>query len=428
LAEEVTVLLAEQARRGGNRFGSFIRPDVPHFLLSDPTRVRQVLLNFCSNALKFTEAGEVFLHAEVVLGEPPLMRFEVRDTGCGIAPEVQAHLFDAFSQADGTITRRFGGTGLGLAISKRLVKLMGGEIGVTSAVGVGSTFWFTVPLVGARCELQSRRGFGALRPRILCLSPCETTRAALTAHLEAAGADVRAQGPECALPGPAVAPDLLVVEDLEAFADLDAWRARNASVPLVLLNPLASPLTPQAKRELGVAAVLSTPLRASQLVTSLRGVLLEQEPGAPLPGSRGPERRESNANTRTLRVLLVEDNAVNQRVALAMLAGMDCAVDVADNGRLGVEAARAASYDLILMDCQMPEMTGYEATALLRTEETYPPRYIVALTADVMAPDRERCLAAGMDAYVSKPVRRETLRAVVEARRHALESGAARPA
>ncbi|MCB9914978.1 MAG: PAS domain S-box protein, partial [Planctomycetes bacterium] len=142
LAEDVTVLLAEQARRGGNRFGTFIRPDVPRHLLSDPTRVRQVLLNFCSNALKFTEHGEVYLHAEVVPGERPLLRFEVRDTGCGIAPEVQAHLFDAFSQADETITRRFGGTGLGLAISKRLVKLMGGEIGVRSEVGVGSTFWF----------------------------------------------------------------------------------------------------------------------------------------------------------------------------------------------------------------------------------------------------------------------------------------------
>ncbi len=434
--EEVTVLLAEEALKSGNILGSFLRPEVSHSLVGDPLRLRQVLFNLCSNALKFTKGGEVFVLAWVEEGDRPLLCFEVRDTGCGISPDVLSQLFDAFTQADGSATRSVGGTGLGLAICKRLVQLMGGEIGVDSDLGKGSSFWFTIPLEAPLSPSPLQLGFGELRPRVLCVSSCEMTRYMLQAHLEHAGARVTVTSDVTNLPVHAGLPDLVLAESWADPGELHALRQTYPEAALVLLNPMTQPLDKSTQADLGAKGVLSTPLRGSQLVPTLACVLGKCEPAAPLPS----EGAEQVSPERELSVLLVEDNAINQRVAKAMLEKMGCHVEVANNGQEAVDRARLRSYDIIFMDCQMPVMDGYQATRVLRaeerdpprcteerdpprcTEERDPPRYIVALTAHAMQGDRQLCLDAGMDDYLTKPVDVVALRRLIEQHRNLTSS------
>jgi CheY-like chemotaxis protein len=301
LVEEVTGLLAGQARDKGLKLGFEIDPAVPSAVTGDPVRIRQVLINLVGNAVKFTERGEVAISVqrmdaatEAARGHDCRLSFSVRDTGIGLSPEACEKLFQPFTQADGSTTRRFGGTGLGLAISRRLVGMMGGEIGIESTLELGSRFWFEL-----RLELAAQ------------------------AHGAA---------PETAPP--------------------DSGEHRT-----------------------------------------------------PLPG----------------RVLLVEDNGVNQEIGMAMLQAMGCEVDLAADGREAIEATRSKAYDLVLMDCQMPDVDGFEATRAIRAREREQSGSkaarrlpIVALTANAMSGDREQCTAAGMDDYLSKPFTQAQLRAVIQ--------------
>jgi signal transduction histidine kinase/CheY-like chemotaxis protein len=411
VVEGVGELLAPLAQDRGLELVTMVAPDVPAVVSGDLGRVRQILTNLVSNGIKFTEEGEVEVTVTVAPGAGDTLRFEVRDTGVGIAPADKDRLFESFAQADPSTTRRFGGTGLGLAISKRLVEIMGGTIGVESAPGAGSTFWFTAPLE-ARPELappaverESLRGV-----RALIVDDNATNRAILERQLGAQGIVTRSAGDaETALELLRQAadagnlPDVALLDRYMPEMDgLELCRAvagdpRLVDVRMIMLTSASSSRTCE-----GVSAYLTKPVRQSELLDAMASVLAVREaPATEPPADRVPPVAGN------LRVLVAEDNPVNQKVAVAMLKRLGYRVDVVANGAEAVDALERVPYAAILMDCQMPVLNGYEATEEIRErEQRTPERHIpiVALTASAIKGDEERCLAAGMDAYVTKPV------------------------
>jgi PAS domain S-box-containing protein len=416
--EEAVGLLAEKAGGKGLELICHVDAPPPCWLRGDPGRLRQVLLNLAGNAVKFTERGEVVVCARLEEQGPDgtVVRCEVRDTGAGIPAEVQPRLFGSFTQADASTTRKFGGTGLGLAISKRLVGLMGGEIGLTSEPGRGSTFRFTVRLARGEIVPPPPRHGDALRGlRALVVDDNATNRMVLTRNLagwglrvaEAAGgaealAALRSAGEGFALalldyqmPG---------MDGLELARHIRADPAL-AGVRLIMLTSLGVRGQREQARAAGIAGYLVKPVRLSQLHDCLATVMAATEPlpsAPPRPAADGARRPPAGHGPR---VLLAEDNQVNQALALRLLEKLGCRVDVVGNGREAVAAAARGEYALVFMDCQMPEMDGFEATAAIRQGETGSRRVpIIALTASAMQGDREACLAAGMDDYLSKPL------------------------
>jgi len=427
-------LLAARAATKGIELASLVYNDVPTGLRGDPGRLRQVLTNLIGNAVKFTEKGEVVVRANCQESNDShvTIRFSVTDTGIGISEEAQARLFQAFVQADGSTTRRFGGTGLGLAICKQLVQLMGGEIGVTSEAGKGSTFWFT-----ARYEKQAGGGMAAPRPaklqnvRVLTVDDNETNRAILH-HLfgawgmrekqAASGAEALSLMMSEAARGKHF--DLAVLDmQMPGMDGLDLARQikkdpRFSNTRLVMLTSVDRQEDPDALRETGVDAYLTKPVKQSQLFDCLSMVMssdLEtREIKAGLVALRTPSAEDAAQPPADLRILIAEDNPVNQKVALFQLQKLGYIADVVENGRLALEALARNNYDLVFMDCQMPELDGYEATRDLRAiEGDLRHTWIVAMTANSLEGDREKCINVGMDDYVSKPVKPETLRAAI---------------
>jgi CheY-like chemotaxis protein len=311
--QQVASEFAPQASAKGIDFTSSIAPNVPDAVAGDPARLRQVLSNLLGNAVKFTERGRIELAAELVshTRDELKLRFTVGDTGIGIPLSDRDRLFETFTQADDSNTRKYGGTGLGLAISKQLVELLGGEIGVESEPGAGSRFWFTASLDKAATSEAAPRALTPLAPKPAAKASVQTSA--------------------------------------------------------------------NAARKIASAASSATSL--------------------------------NRATTQSMRILLAEDNEINQRITLRLLQKLGLSADAVVNGRQAVEALEKQKYDLVLMDCQMPDMDGFEATAVIRSREgTSRHQTICALTANAMAGDRERCLAAGMDDYISKPVGLEKLR------------------
>jgi signal transduction histidine kinase/DNA-binding response OmpR family regulator len=432
IVEDVLELLAERAHGQGLELGCLMQTDMPTWVAGDPGRLRQILTNLVGNAVKFTTAGEVTVRvwrAEET-DQDALLHFAVTDTGIGIPAEMQHRLFQAFSQADGSTTRKYGGTGLGLAISKRLVELMGGTMGVESIPGKGSIFWFTVrltkrPAPGAAARLAP----AALRGlRALCVDDNATNRAILEAQLTAWGMHV-----ECVADGPAALarlraahhnaqPYALVILDhqMPEMDGITLARAIQADpvlrdTSLVMLSSLGQRLPQDGAQSPSIAAYLTKPVRQSQLYDCLATVMSTAL--VPLPGPQVTPHRLSEAPAQLqVRVLVAEDNVVNQKVAVRMLEKFGCRVDVVANGREALAALSRIAYDCVLMDCQMPEMDGYEATAAIRQREAHTGNHtlIVAMTANAMQGDREQCLAAGMDDYVCKPVRAEELLALLQ--------------
>jgi len=422
VVQEAAELLAERAHAKGIALLCSVPPDMHRTYRGDAGRLRQVLINLLGNALKFTEAGQVLLAVRPIEGA---LRFEVQDTGIGIHAQNQASIWESFSQEDGSTTRKYGGTGLGLAICKQLVELMGGQIGVHSTPGAGSTFWFTVPLA---CEaaLGAQPSPDALaRMRILLVDDNAASRAILLAQLRHWGAEVieaesaahalsqlssahaarqrfEAAIVDAAMPdanGPSVA------RSMQANALL-------RSVPVVLLSPLIDAAQPARQ---GVAATLSKPVRRTHLLAVLSRLRAGQPVDAPTQTASLTRLSEMTPALR-LNVLLVEDNPVNQAVARGMLTKLGCTVKTASTGRQGVDAFQADAFDVVLMDCHMPEMDGYEATARIRVHEqgcNAPRTPVFALTANALEKDREKCLAAGMDDYLSKPFTQEQLKALL---------------
>jgi PAS domain S-box-containing protein len=427
-------LLAARAATKDIELASLVYNDVPTGLRGDPGRLRQVLTNLIGNAVKFTDKGEVVVRANCQEMDDThiTIRFSVTDTGIGISQEAQEKLFQAFVQADGSTTRRFGGTGLGLAICKQLVARMGGEIGVTSQPGKGSTFWFT-----ARFEKQAGGGMAVPRPgklqnvRVLTVDDNETNRAILH-HLFSnweMPEQQAASGPEAlsimnaeAARGKAF--DLAVLDmQMPGMDGLELARTikkdpRFAATRLVMLTSVDRQEDPDALRETGVDAYLTKPVKQSQLFDCLTMVMSsdietrEIKSGLIALDERSAELTAEPAGN--LRILIAEDNPVNQKVALFQLQKLGYLADVVDNGRRAIEALAKSHYDVIFMDCQMPELDGYEATRDVRAiEGDERHTWIIAMTANSLEGDRQKCLDAGMDDYVSKPVKPEHLQAAL---------------
>ncbi len=400
----------------------------PRWLNGDVGRLRHILLNLLSNAVKFTEKGQVVLAVSLDRTDGPTrwMRFAVIDSGIGISPEAQGRLFEAFSQVDGSASRQYGGTGLGLALCKRLVELMGGTIGVTSEKGAGSTFWFTAPFgVSASIAPEKSTAWGNLKKaRVLVVDDLPVNRKILDHQFrswnmvpelaetagDALGLLRRAQAEGRPF---SVALVDHIMEGADGFEFARQVRASPElqALPLILLTSMGQTRTNEEMRQAGFALCLSKPVKPSLLMDALVTALSGAVVGAVWSPAEKPVAVVSSARPGD-RILLVEDNPVNQKVALSQLRKLGYAADVAGNGLEALDAIRRSPYDLILMDCQMPEMDGYEAAAEIRRREGAGPRVpILAMTAHALEGDREKCLAAGMDDYIAKPVSPEELAA-----------------
>jgi signal transduction histidine kinase/ActR/RegA family two-component response regulator len=442
--ESTLDMLAERAQAKGIELVTDVRPGTPRLLRGDPGRLRQVFTNLLGNAIKFTEGGEVVLRVEQQVESMGRvgMKFEVRDTGIGISREAQARLFQAFTQADSSTTRRYGGTGLGLAISKQLVTMMDGHIGVESEPGKGSTFWFTAQFekpAGTQAP-QNGEVDGWSNLRVLVVDDNATSRQILRHQIfnwklqkgsAASGYEALRVLREAAAANRAYDIALLDVEmpEMDGLTLARAIKADAtiASTRLIALTPLGHAVAPEELQAAGIDASLSKPVKQSKLFDCLVNVIGKAEASslwAPKPGmaSVADISPALRARLGQSRVLLAEDNAVNQKVALALLKKLGCSADAVGNGIEAIEALQRIPYALVFMDCQMPEMDGYEATRLIRKREAdkmhacpWPaPIRIVALTASAMQGDREKCLAAGMDDYISKPVRLSEIQAALE--------------
>jgi signal transduction histidine kinase/CheY-like chemotaxis protein/HPt (histidine-containing phosphotransfer) domain-containing protein len=442
VVEEVLDLLAERAHAKGLELVSIIDASLPSFVRGDPGRLRQVLTNLTGNAIKFTDTGEVVVSVSQAdvdgAADPdrPLgLRFSVTDTGIGISAASREALFKPFSQADMSTTRRYGGTGLGLSISKQLVDLMGGEIGVESQEGAGSTFWFTArfaPSIAVHVDEPLPLLAGH---RVLIVDDNATNRRILAHQAEGWGmlTGLASNGEEAltALHA-AVAADMpfelavldMHMPEMDGLALCEAIKTDPAiaATSIVMLTSLGQRGHAAAARAAGVAGYLTKPVRQHHLRQCLATVLAGDRSGdgaiaEPEKASRSLVTRHTLAEARVhdrVRVLLAEDNLVNQRVAVRMLEQLGCLVDVAVDGERAIAALESATYDLVIMDCQMPVMDGFEATRAIRQREgTNRHTPIIAMTANAMTGDRERCLEAGMDGYLTKPVRQDELTAAV---------------
>ena len=421
VAEETVKTLASKAHEKGLELLCLIHSDVPKGMRGDPTRLRQVLLNLASNAVKFTTRGEVVVEiGRVTLADGrPALRFGVRDTGSGISDERKGSLFQLFSQLDASTTRKFGGTGLGLAISKQLVQLMDGTIGVDTELNRGSTFWFVVPWF-ACAEMLEPRGALPRRPppaRMLVLDDNATNRTIVVQFARGWGSicdeapdaitalalmrRARAAGVPYAL----VFVDHDMPEmDGEQFASHVRADPAIGMTPLVMLTSVGGAGEARHMEELGFAAYLVKPIRQGSLEECAATILSGDDPVARLKrtGIITNAKLRSAAPMHDARILVAEDNAVNQRVAVGLLKKLGYACEVAADGNVALAMIADGDYDLILMDCQMPDCDGYEAARLLRARGWRQP--IIAMTANAMTGDRERCLDAGMDDFLTKPV------------------------
>jgi len=426
-------VLAESAQAKGVELTGLLLPGTPVHLRGDALRIRQVLLNLVGNAVKFTEEGEIIVRVSVPTVEGQnsgltVVRFEVQDTGIGIAPETLRYLFQAFTQIDGSTTRKYGGTGLGLAISKRLVSLMGGDIDVTSTPGVGSTFWFDLTLEQARKPLALAQNRPVNLGHVHVLVVDDTVTNGLLLHYQLSGLGMRdehASNAEDALHlirrrAEEGDPFHLLILDLQmpgmdglSLARVLETDPLTSGLRKIVLTSLGYRLDADTMREAGIAECLLKPIKQARLIEALTRVM----DGVPLPATPATVsktfaitslERQEGPNF----ILLAEDNRVNQKVILLQLKKLGFYADVVNNGAEAVAATESGQYKLVLMDCQMPVMEGYEATQRIREREIsgeYDRLQIIALTANAMIGDREKCLAAGMDDYISKPLRIEDL-------------------
>ncbi|HKL00881.1 MAG TPA: response regulator [Desulfotignum sp.] len=438
LMDDFAATMALQAHQKGLELNCGISPDIPPLLRGDPGRLRQILTNLAGNAVKFTHSGEVSIRVTLESDVPQgvLLRFSVADTGIGIPMEKQTALFQKFSQVDASITRQFGGTGLGLAISRQLAEMMGGEIGVQSATGKGAEFWFTVRMEKQSCRPAAKTlGPADLKDiRVLIVDDNATNREILTAQLESWHMRVFAvsDGPSAleAIHGALQDNDpyQVAVIDMQ-MPEMDGGELgraiasdnRLAGIRMVLLTSLGVRGDSRRFEQIGFNAYLTKPVRPQELKATLSSILKGHGKGLVQPGAittRHSVREIRNLFVdRGIRILLAEDNITNQQVALGILKKIGLRADAVANGLEVLEALKTLPYDLVLMDVQMPEMDGLEATRQIRIRERQAARKqqpairipIIAMTAHAMAGDREKCLEAGMNGYVSKPIEPLTL-------------------
>ncbi len=416
--EAVAELLAPRAHIKGIAIATLIAPDVPALVTGDEARLRQVLLNLAGNAVKFTQSGGVIIRLKCDPDTKGHVCVEVEDTGIGVPEDARERIFDLFAQADNSHARKFGGTGLGLAISKRIVEAMDGRIGVASSVGRGSIFWFTAALASTGAPAASRATLQG--QRVLIASACTITREALLRQIRMDRGDAIAwAGRLDTLPsGPAFTAVLT-----EAGADLPD-PAQMRAQPDFADARFVRLLTPDQRAEIGglndqgYDGFLVTPARRADIIRSLidapMGALELRRQTVAVVASPEPEPVPDEAAQSGLRILLAEDNQINAILAVSLLKRVGHAVDTAENGAAVLEALARQSYDLVLMDVHMPDMDGLEATRRLRAEPAWSALPVIALTANAMAEDRARCLGAGMNDFLTKPMTPDALYAAVE--------------
>lgn len=423
--EETLDLFAEPAHSKGLALANLVNSNVPATFRGDVSRLRQILANFVSNAIKFTAEGQVTVHVEIAkrADQRSLLRIEVRDTGCGITPDDCTRLFQPFVQVGHDFHNRRGGTGLGLSIAKRLAKLMGGAVGVTSEGGRGSTFWFTVSLAEVVTAPSDLRADLAGTKVLLLGDACEKI-SIVRDQLKTRGIEpLEARSMDDALGVAAVDDIQLVIIDthqkncaeLVRMTTLLRNSARRADLPVLLICAPGAP----AKGLLdmvGATSLLREPIRQSQLYSQIAALI------APRPAhlnARGAIAEASDdapqdpAFRRGVRILVADDNSVNQKVARRLLKHIGVAVDVVADGREAVMATASVKYDLVLMDCQMPILDGFEATKQIRARDLTRHLPIVAMTANAQPEDRERCRSSGMDEVLVKPVQLADLRQIL---------------
>ncbi len=439
--EETIELLAFRAREKGLELACFLESDSLRRLKGDPGRVRQVLTNLVGNAVKFTEKGDITVSAGVTAetAESVAVRFTVADTGVGISEEAKKRLFRSFSQADGSTTRRYGGTGLGLAISKQLVELMGGTIGVDSEPGKGSTFWWTATFPRRQSDAPQPLPRTDLKGlRCLVVDDNETNRSIVHHYVASWGMESG-----LAVDGPNAleilrrarregSPFEIATVDMQ-MPEMDGLQLARAikedpeiaGTRLILMTSLGTQSVDSVKLA-GFHAGISKPVKQSQLFDCIVEVMSETSDTAGTVTDNSAERSVTATNEadrtsdtfvhtgRPLKIIVIEDNPVNQKVAVLMLKKLGHTPDVAGNGTEGVKAVLHNAYDIVFMDCQMPEMDGFEATTRIReTEGSSRHTTIVAMTANALQGDKERCIEAGMDDYIAKPITQFDLAAAI---------------
>ncbi len=451
--ESAAEVLAGRAQQKQIELASLVESDVPVELRGDPVRLRQVFTNLVGNAVKFTERGEVIVNVAKIdeSSSHVRLRFEVRDTGIGITKLQQRLLFQAFTQADGSTTRKYGGTGLGLAISKQLVELMGGEIGVESTPGKGSTFWFSVRLKKQQRQQQEQEASALrdgrvadqsatklMKARLLVVDDNETNRKILRHQLSSWGVYN-----EAAVSG-ASALDLLrreakagspfdiAILDMQ-MPEMDGLMlareikadALISSTALVLLTSLGSQGDLDSMKSTGIAESLAKPVRQSNLYDCLATLASQSARASGVPGALElevssaealPLNQPPHVERSAVRILLAEDSSVNRKVALSQLSRLGYEADAVVNGAEVLKVLATTEYDIVLMDCQMPEIDGYEATGWIRQQEERGSHRtaIIAMTAHALEGDREKCIDAGMDDYLAKPIKAEKLQKMLE--------------
>jgi polar amino acid transport system substrate-binding protein len=437
LVESVAELLADQARKKQLSLLTFIDPRIPLLMRGDPGRLRQILMNFAGNAIKFSDKGEVLISAvvESEQDDSMIVKLSVSDTGIGMTPEELSKLFQPFVQVDGSITRKYGGTGLGLSICKRLVELLGGELGVQSTKGEGSKFWFTVPLLRApNVQNVTRIAQDIAKMRVLVVDDEETSREVLYQYIESWGmrgnvARNADEALELLRESATSDPYSIALVDLfmsgtngfqlgQIIREEDQLRR----MKLILVTAYDNPGAGEEAITLGFDAFLTKPIKQSQLLDCITTVVSgshqrEFAASSPLVATTTREMKAlPPPEDRHELLLVVEDHSINQEVALLLLKDLGFEAHVAQNGRHALELMERSTYALIFMDCQMPEMDGFAATAAIRKSEARTGKHIpiVAMTAHAVEGSKEQCLAAGMSDYISKPIDPDQLQSMLE--------------
>lgn len=427
MLEDFASLLAVKAHDKGLEFICATEPDVPFNIRGDPGRLQQVLTNLVGNAIKFTQAGEVVLRVslESETETSVMLRFSITDTGVGIPEDKIEHLFETFYQVDASRTRKYGGTGLGLAISKQLVEMMGGEISVRSEEGKGSEFWITLPFSKHSNTVLRQSSLDSIQDkRILVIDDNATNREILMIRLSSWGAKVTE-----AVDGPSALkilyrsdedekPFHLLILDMQmpgmdgaTLASIIKSDKRFKEIPLIMLTSIGQWPSSETFDKKHFAAYITKPVSHNELVEKISGIFTIKQSEVKQEAAISISNNDEKAN-RSLRILLAEDNITNQKVAQGMLKKLGYYADTVANGKEALKALEIAPYDIVLMDIQMPEMDGLEATKLIRDgEATIPNREIpiIAMTAHAMKGDKERFMKAGMDDYISKPISLQSL-------------------
>ena len=434
LVEDVAEMFAEAAYKKRIEISCFIHPDLPPYIKGDPTRLRQILTNFVGNALKFTSKGEVTIQVKPVSypeDNEKYICFEVKDTGIGIKKEKISSLFEPFVQADTSTTRKYGGTGLGLAICKKLVHLMGGEIGAESEEGKGSTFWFTIKLVPAGEQLARFSLEKLQKLKILVADDNATNRKIFQCYLQNWQMDATVvENADKALrelkdadqqnkPYHLLITDYMMPDKNGLELGQEVKTTRLSRYPIMILcTSFADRSQHEKAMSIGFSAYLTKPIRQSQLLDTITRVI-SQNDNVKIDehdtSSQTTTQKEKHLNYAGAKVLLVEDNPINQKVATLLLGKLGVKPEIAKNGEEAVNLLKAKSFDLVFMDCQMPVMDGFAATEAIRKMEKHTGKHttIIAMTAHAMKGDREKCIQAGMDDYIAKPIRPDELQKII---------------